>query len=610
MNKRGQLTMIIIVALVIVAMIATYFLVRGAIFQGGISSEFQPIYDSYSSCIEDKAKTALQIAGTQGGYVYSQPFLPGSEYAPSSSQLNFLGFGVPYWFYITGNGLIKEQMPSQIQIEQEIARYVEENIRDCNNFEQFYARGYMIEFAEPEVIVSIKETQVDINVNARVSASLGESSATKSNHDVAITSKFGKFYNLAKQIYNKEKSEAFLEKYAVDVLNLYAPVDGVDISCAPKIWQTREVADTIKDGLVANIGTIKLDGDYYSLANKKQEYFVVNQKVDESINMIYSKDWPTKIEIAGDNGDLMIAEPVGNSEGLGIMGFCYSPYHFVYDVTFPVMIQIYNSEEIFQFPVIAIVDKNLPREGMAVKAEIEETTDICQFNTQDINVKVYDSTLNPLNANLSYICFTQECSIGQTKNGELREKVPSCLNGYILARANGFTEKKQLFSSNSETLAEIFLDREYEVELALSVGGKFLKDNAVITFEGAKSTSAVLPGSSKVKLSEGLYNITVYVYGNSSITIPATTKRQCVSVAKGGLAGLFGGTEEKCFDISVPSTKIEYALLGGGASEVYLLPEDLEKGRLELSVDSLPVPKTLEELANNYELFSMKGVTI
>ena len=28
----------------------------------------------------------------------------------------------------------------------------------------------------------------------------------------------------------------------------------------------------------------------------------------------------------------MIAKPVGTEQGMGIMGFCYSPYHFVYDI--------------------------------------------------------------------------------------------------------------------------------------------------------------------------------------------------------------------------------------------------------------------------------------
>jgi len=606
-NKRGKLTIIIIVALVIVAAIVAYFFVRGLLATEGVPAEFQPIYTSYSSCIEDKARIALSLAGTQGGYVYTSPIIPGSEYAPFSSQLNFLGSGVPYWFYLSGNGIAQEQIPTKADIEDQIAKYVEERISDCN-FNQFYAQGYSIDFTEPKATVSIKENEVDIEVNAQVSSSKGDASAIKSTHNVVITSKFGKFYNLARQIYNKEKTDAFLENYAVDVLNLYAPVDGIDVSCAPKIWQTSEVANDIKEGLVANIGSIKLDGDYYTLSNKDQEYFVVDQQVDESINVMYSENWPTKIEISGTSGDLMIADPVGNKEGLGILGFCYAPYHFVYDVSFPVLFQIYNDEELFQFPFIAVVDKNLPRQGIPAETEIEQTVDICQFDTQNIEVRTYDNFLNPVESNLTFICSTQECPLGETKNGRLSGKVPACLNGYIRATAGNFAEKKQLFSSNSENLAEIFLDREYDVTIELTLNGKPLKNNAVITLTGAKTASAFLPSSPTVKISEGSYNISVSVYGNSSLTIPASSKKQCVSAAKGGILGIFGATEEKCFNIEVPATKIEYAIIGGGNSKLYLLPENLEKGKLKLDVDSLPTPKTLEDLANNYEIFSIKGV--
>lgn len=210
MNKKGQLAIIIILAIIIVGIVVTYLLVRENIIVGGVPAEFQPVYASYSACIEDKARAALDLAGTQGGHIYLEPFIPGSDYAPFSSQLNFMGFGVPYWFYESGNGVLKEQVPAKTQIEQEIAQYVEERIADCN-FEQFYSQGFSITFGEPKAAVSIQDTQVNVNVNAQISASLEDSSAVKSTHEIIIQSKFGKFYNIALETYNKEKSESFLE---------------------------------------------------------------------------------------------------------------------------------------------------------------------------------------------------------------------------------------------------------------------------------------------------------------------------------------------------------------------------------------------------------------
>jgi hypothetical protein len=307
----------------------------------------------------------------------------------------------------------------------------------------------------------------------------------------------------------------------------------------------------------------------------------------------------------------MIANPIGTQGGLGVMGFCYSPYHFVYDVSFPVMIQVYNAQEVFQFPVVVVIDKNMARNGIPSQlSEEPETPDVCQYKTQDITVNTYDNELNRIDANLSYLCFTQQCFLGSTQDGVYSGKAPACINGYLKADAGGYAEKRQLFSTNEESSLDVILDREYDVELELEVGGEPLKGTAIVIFENGKTTSTALPDSNRIKLSEGLYNVTVYAYGNSSIEIAGSTKKQCYDVSSGGIFGLFGGTKQECTDISIPSTKIDSALIGGGKSEIYILPSDLQKGKIKLRVDSLPTPNSIEKLQSNYEAFGGMGVEL
>jgi hypothetical protein len=246
----------------------------------------------------------------------------------------------------------------------------------------------------------------------------------------------------------------------------------------------------------------------------------------------------------------------------------------------------------------------MPRQAIFSELPAEEEgVDICQFKTQDIEINVYDTNLNKVDAKLSYICFSQRCELGETTDGRFIGKAPACVNGYLRTLAEGYAEKKQLLSTNEESSADVILDREYETNVELDVGGKPLDGMAVVSFVGERSASTALPEPSKIKLSEGLYNVSVYVYGNSSITIPATTKRECQTITRSGIAGLFGATEEKCFDFVIPETKIENALIGGGRGEIYLMPSDLEKGKIKLKVDSLPKPASLDELAGNYEAF-------
>ncbi|MEK6825601.1 MAG: hypothetical protein AABY00_02330 [Nanoarchaeota archaeon] len=609
-NKQGQLAVIIIIAVVLVAVIILYFTFRSDKNIESISAELAPVYDYYAACMEQEARAGVDLAGTQGGYVFLPEYLPGSEYAPFSSQLNFLGFGVPYWYYVSNNGLVKEQVPSRLNIEKELADFISQRLFDCD-FESFAREGVSVRAEAPRVTVILEDREVSVRVDAEVAASKGEQSARKTRHDVTLSSSLGSMYESAKKIYTIEKEKAFLETYAEDVLRLYAPVDGVEVSCSPKIWKVRDVEETLKKALEQNIASIRTQE---SASKKGKDYFYTDlgaRSEFSDVSFAYASRWPTKIEITGTQGELMIAQPVGNAQGMGAMGFCYAPYHFVYDLSFPVMTQITSENgEVFQFPVVVVIDNNLPRQGLSVGFGEESTSsNLCTFVTQDIEVTTYDSHLKKIDSNVSYSCFDQECPLGQTSGGVLRTKAPACLNGELRAQAEGYSDKELTYSSSKEGRAELILDRTYETPLFVTVDGKPLLGNAVVSFTGRESATGVFPESSSLLLSEGLYNVSVYVYGNSSIVIAASTKKECTQVSSGGILGLFGSTKEQCFDLTLPETRIDSALIGGGTSEVYLLPEMLSSG-LKVDVQGFAKPTSLQQLQTNYELFEQSGVSV
>jgi len=136
---------------------------------------------------------------------------------------------------------------------------------------------------------------------------------------------------------------------------------------------------------------------------------------------------------------------------------------------------------------------------------------------------------------------------------------------------------------------------------------------AVIHFASSDEegvASAVLPENNKVKLKEGLYDVNVFVYGDSSVVIPSTRKVECYDVPKGGIFGLFGSTKEECVDIEVPAVNIDYALIGGGKTNTFILESELQNGRVIIDVSELPKPDSLEQLQYNYEIFNSLGVNL
>jgi hypothetical protein len=610
-DRKGQMAIFVIIAILIVAGIITFVMVKNNLGVSGIPRAFVPVYDAYDSCIKEKTGQAIEILGTQGGRIDTGTYIPGSEYAPSSNQLNFLGNPIPYWFYITGNGLIKENVPLKKDMQKAIADYVSTNIASCD-YSSFLSQGIVMSFGAPTTTVTINDANVQVDVSAKVSVSNANESAVKEVHSVQVSSSFGKLYLEALSIYSNEKVDSFLENYGVDVLRLYAPVDGVEASCSAKIWKTKDVVNGLKTGLEANIAAIKFKGNEQGV----NKYFVVDNPVSDNVNMIYSSNWPTKVEIYGDTVDntLMSAVPMGNDMGLGAIGFCYAPYHFVYDLSFPVLVQVYNDNEIFQFPVIVVIDKNLPRKGdipaMSVGAQ---DVDFCKYKNQDITVNLYDINLNNVDGNLYYKCLNEECYIGNTSSGSLTAGAPQCVNGYIIARSDGYAEKKELLSTNEQTSIDLILDRVFNASVRVFLGSTEKNTNAFVSFENidtGKIVTAVLPDNKNVLLSEGAYSVKAYVYSNSSLTIPESKKTQCNEVPKSGLFGIFGGTEQKCVDVTIPSAKIEQALIGGGTSQTYFLPEDLQKGEIKIVSQQMPVPTTLEQLQYNFESFDSSTLFI
>jgi len=611
--KKGQVSVFVIVAVLIVAGFVIYFAFRESSANKDIPAELAPVYEYYLDCIETETKLAAQIAGSQGGVIEIGEYAPGSEYAPFSSHLNFLGTPVKYWYYISANGVIKEDVPTESEIEGEMEEFIREGIDNCD-FENFYRNGFEIERGESEVKVDIQENKVRTEVSVLVESSKGETKGEKRNHIIEVDSKLGKFYELAKKIYDKQKSGAFLEAFALDVLNLNAPVDGVELSCGPAVWSTQNVYNDIKLGLEENFRTIKFEGEYYTIQDKDNEYFVVDENVDEAVSVMYLKEWPTKIEIYGEgvDDDFIVAEAVGTQEGLGVMGFCYVPYHFVYDLSFPAMIQIYDEEELFQFPLAVIINKNVAREARFNENVFleEDEFDLCEYEIKPITVNVYDLNLDEVEAEISYECFDQKCRIGKSEGGKLVGRVPACVNGYLTVKAENFSEKRKLYSSNRESFAEIILESEHKMDVELKIDGKDLEGTAIVTFskENGKVKSAALPLQSKIDLSEGKYEVKVYVYGNTSISIPASSKVECVEVPKQGLGGFFGGTKEECFTIELPGTEIEHTLIGGGTLETFLFDSDLEKGKIIITSQGLPRPANIDDLASNFEIFETRRI--
>lgn len=607
-STKGQVTIFIILGIIVLVGIVTYFAINNPL-QPTLSKNLKLGDDAYVSCMQQRAEQGIKVLGQQGGYIYTNelPFYHGSAFMPSSSQLDFYGNPVPYWFYASGNNILREQKPSLDKMEGELARYVEEGLADCD-FTDLNEQGIYVDVYNGSVDVKINGLSVDVLLNNPIYISFENQSSYVENHEFSIKSKLGKFYELASKTYAVQRKDSFLESYGLDVMRLYAPVTGVELSCAPKAFNEVQVKNDLINGLESNLAYLKLKGNYYDLFSADNNYFVIDigENVDEQVNFIYSRNWPTRIDMEGEK----VVQPLGNQQGVGLLGLCFVPYHFVYDINFPVLIQFYDDKEIFQFGMVGIIDNSRALEN-SVSLNDVQASQICQNANQNISISTYDFNLDPVEANLRFSCLGDSCDLGSTKTlgakSSLISQVPQCVNGIIYAESTGYASTNYIISTNRETSADILMKRIYDVPVDL---GNVERASVVFSSEDYSSVLDY-PASNIAQIVEGDYNITVYVYKNTTINFPEVKDRKCLSVPSNSIGGLVGETEESCFDIDIPAQIVDTALVGGGRAQYYFTEDQFENSnKLNINVPLFDAPQSLDDLQDNYIRWEISSLEV
>ena len=184
MNKRGQLTIFIIVAILIVAIVAIYFLLIKP--QKGTQGVYTaPIYNFVDECIQETAEDAIYEIGQNGGYYFP----------PSTSTST----GIAY-YYLNKNNI----MPTEERVEAQISLFIKENLFFCTkNFVQF--TNYNISQGKINIDTTILNDKVKIEVNYPITISQGEESSVIKDFEKEIDVRLGLIYNSIAEVVNSSE---------------------------------------------------------------------------------------------------------------------------------------------------------------------------------------------------------------------------------------------------------------------------------------------------------------------------------------------------------------------------------------------------------------------
>lgn len=192
MDKRGQLTIFLIIAVVIVGAVVIFFVLKQA--KPPIEGEPQitgsidvtEIIEKVNGCLDKSAKYSVTYVGFQGGY-YNLP------------EKNTVIFTDRYPIFIDkGQNII----PSIESIQNEISNFTEIQLTDClEDFKEFKEQGFNINSGKIAVSTKINQDNIAVNLTFPLTITKGDSSAAISKFSTTIKPiLMPKILNFAEQV--------------------------------------------------------------------------------------------------------------------------------------------------------------------------------------------------------------------------------------------------------------------------------------------------------------------------------------------------------------------------------------------------------------------------
>jgi len=249
-NLRGQLTIFIIIAIFIIAVVVLFFTLKGTLQkEKPISPETAEIQNFVQNCLDDSLESVVFKVGENGGY-----------YFPSSAPATTPVLEIPY--YIKDNNNL---MPRKEKIQEQISKGVARELIFCLRDFTIFTNEYEItkgKINPPEVVIEPERVLVELNYPLTIKKGESHSKIEDFNSEVPV--RLGIVYGAVAEFVGEELKQ-----------------EGLCLSCLTDIQGKY---------------TVFIDGHYYKetddiifIAVDKEEYFEKSEEVFKYVFAIEQK---------------------------------------------------------------------------------------------------------------------------------------------------------------------------------------------------------------------------------------------------------------------------------------------------------------------------------
>ena len=573
LNSKGQATIFIIMALIIVLAGVLYFFYSRVALEKEIDvvpAEVAPVKLFVDNCVKSAAEQGLEEIGLRGGYTVLPSQIANDPRAYLSTFVN--GFKLPYWWH---DGI--ESVPTEEFVKQQLSLYISSEIKNCvSKFESLAGRFEVTELKAPSVEVNFNDNDVSVKVNypLEIVSKDGKVKQLLQKFDYTAPIRFKKVFELATEIMERENKDFFLEKKTIDLISMDSeiPITGVEATCKTKIWNLNDIKDKLKTLLRVNIPYIRIEGtDYnenlyvpnpsgkntYSKSYFQYHYIWDIDKNAEKkfgnmkVNFEY-EDLPMKFYARPSENGLLKSN---SNKGTELLSFlCLHIYHFTYDIEYPVLATVIDQETNnnkpyrFNFAFKVAINHNYPSRQSTGNTLIDAIDEPLQAYCSEIQNEVTVFTVNNAtgedvnDVNLTFICGRDYCDMGKSEwlsfgaAAGITKRFPYCVNGIIKGAKSGFSESKQFMQTDVDGRSYVlFLNpvkefRNYKVvkhplSNPLASEGFSPNEKASISIKGKDNGFAgfaVYPKEADFPLlipdlKDGAYEVNIFIADNENI---------------------------------------------------------------------------------------------
>jgi hypothetical protein len=409
---KAQASFILILGLLFIIVIVIYYASYGFSPPPDQGGEKLLVEQMIDGIITSGSETILKAMEMQGGYL-----------VPPEESVSFAYVGVPYW-QICQNDISPTYEEIEERIETGISYFVNENIQDIRDF--FGKNLSISNVSRADVNIVGNKMDVSVYMTTRF-----EGQVIKQPYRVSIPTNIKQLLDFANDTIteiNKDPSQGgrFFETFTITSLynSRYLPTFGLMTECGESLFlSSSEISNHLKMLAVHTMTHTR----WWEESNIEYYYGInqVNGKQYQNLKprLLFPDgfDVNSQSSISLKNDQWFAKYPIP-------IRICMSVYNIKYDLSYPIVINLNDSETGYDFNFAVYVNVDEMRAGDCENVSDIDLEDKCEDTECNASIRVKDCSGNPISGAKAYF---SGCMIGESdSSGLIQDKIP-CGSGEL-----------------------------------------------------------------------------------------------------------------------------------------------------------------------------------